>query len=110
MNRYSGLWALFTGGAVLALLLVILQPATTPAECPNYGAAGNASPFKDAAWDMWFPLLALGWVVLVLIEQVLPRTRRHRGGASGAARAAGVVMASVAGSCCLVGPFLVMCR
>ncbi|MER7457940.1 hypothetical protein [Micromonospora sp. NPDC126480] len=109
-SRLSGFWACLIGGAVIASLLMVLDPITRAEDCPNYGGNGNASAFDNAAWDLWFPLVLLGWLVLVLLEQTLPVTRRHRGGTDIAVRAASALSLSVVISCCLVLNVSVVCR
>ncbi|MFY1693201.1 hypothetical protein [Plantactinospora sp. WMMB782] len=83
------------------VLLLVLDPITRYEDCPNYGGNGNASSFDNPAWDLLFPLVLLGWLAMVVVEQTLPVTRRHRGGADVAVRAASAVTLSVLGSCCL---------
>ena len=106
----SGLWSAVVGGLLLVLLLVVLDPITRFEDCPNYGGNGNASSFSNPAWDLYLPLLTLCWVVLVIVEQALPVTWRHR------SRLAGWVRAAVAGagvtitSCCVVGSIVTVCR
>ena len=98
------------GGLLLVVLLLFLQPVTRFEDCPNYGANGNASAFANPAWDFLFPLLTLGWVVLIVMEQVLPVTWRGRTRLDGWLRATVAVSVSIVGSCSLVSSFLVLCR
>ena len=88
----------------------LLQPVTRFEDCSNYGANGNASAFANPAWDLLFPLLTLGWVVLIVMEQVLPVTWRGRTRLDGWLRATVAVSVSIVGSCSLVSSFLVLCR
>jgi hypothetical protein len=106
----SGLWSCVAGGLLIVVLLLFLQPATRLQECPNYGGNGNASAFPNDYWDLLFPLLMLGWVVLVVTEQALPVTWRHRSRLEGSVRAAVAVTAATVASCCLAGSFAAMCR
>ncbi|GIG86236.1 hypothetical protein [Plantactinospora endophytica] len=109
-SRLSGFWVCLVGGAVIALLLTVLDPVTRYQDCPNYGGNGNASAFDNAAWDLWFPLVLLGWLVLVVLEQMLPVTWRHRGGPDIAVRAASAVALSISTSCCLFLNVAVVCH
>ncbi len=102
-SRLSGCWAFLTGGAAITLLLVVLDPITRPEDCANYGGNGNASAFDDPGWDLGLLAILLSWVVLVTVEQVLPVTRRHRGGAAVAVRGVCALALTVVAAC---GPFL----
>ncbi|MFI7543594.1 hypothetical protein [Actinoplanes sp. NPDC049599] len=110
----SGLWSCVVGGLLLVLLLIVLDPVLRVEDCPNHGGSfsgsGGASAFADPAWDFFFPLLALGWVVLVVMEQALPVTWRGRSRLEGWVRAGVAVMASMAASCLLALSFAVVCR
>jgi hypothetical protein len=106
----GGFWAFLLGGLALVVTLVVAHPVVDPSRCPNAGAAGNASAFADPSWDVRLPLLVLGWLVLVAIEQTLPTTWRHRTGATVTLRAALAVSVAVAGSCFLVVPLETVCR
>ncbi|WP_157408411.1 hypothetical protein [Actinoplanes sp. N902-109] len=106
----SGLWTAVAGAPVYVLLLLVAHPITRVEDCSNYGAAGNASAFANSSWDLWLPLIALGWLLVVLIEQALPVTWRHRGGGEVAVRALTALVGSLAWSCCLTLPFLGMCH
>ncbi|PZV92672.1 hypothetical protein SAMN05443287_108189 [Micromonospora phaseoli] len=106
----SGFWTCLVGGAVIATLLMVLDPIMRYEECPNYGGNGNASAFDNPAWEFWFPIVLLGWLVLVVLEQTLPVTRRHRSGAEVAVRAASAFTLSVLISCCLFLNVAVVCR
>jgi hypothetical protein len=68
----AGFWALLVGGALLIMLTVALRPVTDVRDCPNYGGSGNASAFPDEVWDLFYPLLLLGWLCAVVLEQLLP--------------------------------------
>ncbi|MEV6370844.1 hypothetical protein AB0L86_28545 [Micromonospora musae] len=109
-SRLSGLWACFVGGALLALLLAILDPITRREDCPNYGGNGNASSYANPAWDLYLPLLLLGWMVLIVVEQALPITRRNRDRFDVATRAAAAVGISLVSSCCFILPIQIVCR
>jgi hypothetical protein len=98
------------GGVVVAAVLVYAHPIVDPAHCPNAGAAGNASAFADPAWDLRLPVLMLGWLLLVGVEQVLPTTWRHRDGAAVALRAALALTTAVVASCFVVLPLETVCH
>lgn len=102
-SRLSGFWACATGGAAIMLLLVVLDPKTRPEECSNYGGNGNASAFDNPGWDLGLLAILLSWIVLVTVEQVLPVTRRHRGGVAVVVRGVCALALTVVASC---GPFL----
>jgi hypothetical protein len=106
----SGFWACLTGGVGIAVLLVVLDPAMRTESCSNYGGNGNASAFGDTDWDLWFPLVLLGWWALIVMEQVLPVTRRQRGGVEVAARGVWALALAVVGSCCLMLKLVTMCH
>lgn len=88
-------------------LVVALDPITRPEDCPNQ--TGNASVFSNPAWDLYLPMMALGWVVLIIVEQALPLTRRNRSRIAIAARAATAVVLSLVGSCCVLPLIMVGC-
>lgn len=92
------------------LLLVFLDPVMRVEDCPNYGANGNASAFSDADWDLWFPLVLLSWLTLIVLEQALPVTRRHRGGVEVAARGVCAFALALVSSCCLFLDLSVVCH
>jgi hypothetical protein len=106
----SGLWSFIVGGVGLVALTVGLDPITRPEDCPNYGGNGNASAFSNPVWDLYLPILALGWVVLVVLEQALPVTRRNRSRIDIATRAATVVILSLVGSCGLLPWLMIVCH
>ncbi|WP_230688908.1 hypothetical protein ACN26Y_07130 [Micromonospora sp. WMMD558] len=106
----AGFWSFLAGGLVLVAVIVALDPITRREECPNYGAAGNASAFADPVWDLYLPLMAIAWISFVAVEQTLPVTRRHRSRAAWAARAAAALVLAVVGSCCLVVPLGIVCH
>ena len=47
-------------------------------DCPNYGGNGNASDFSNEMWDLYYPLLLLGWLAAIVAEQVLSVTWNGR--------------------------------
>ncbi|MEV6304221.1 hypothetical protein AB0M02_32780 [Actinoplanes sp. NPDC051861] len=98
----KGFWALVTGGAGVLVLLLVLRPIVDQRDCPNFGAAGNASAFPDAAWDLRFPLVLLVWVALVIVEQVLPPRN--------AGRALAAISLVLVASCCLGASLGTVCR
>ncbi|MFI5934054.1 hypothetical protein [Actinoplanes sp. NPDC051494] len=106
----SGFWSVLAGAVFLAGLLIWLHPVVDPGECPNLGGNGNASAFADPVWDSYLPVLALGWVILVLAEQALPVTWRGRGGAEVAVRGGTAVLGTITLCCCVLVPFLTVCR
>ena len=106
----GGFWALLTGGLVLLGVLAYAHPILDPSRCPNAGAAGNGSAFADPSWDLRLPVLVLGWLALVAVEQALPTTWRHRTAAAVTARAATALSLVVAASCVLVVPLETVCR
>jgi hypothetical protein len=109
-TRLGGFWTVLVGGGVIALLLTGLDPVMRQEDCPNYGAAGNASAFDNPDWDFYFPLVLLGWTALVVVEQVLPVTWRHRAGAALAVRVTSALLLSMSSSCCLFFHLAVVCH
>ena len=110
MIRFSGFWALLTGGAAIAVLLAVLDPITRPQDCANYGGNGNASVFDNPDWDLWFSLILVCWLAAIVVEQALPVTRRHRGGVEVAARALGAITLAIVSSCYLFLRVAVLCH
>jgi hypothetical protein len=106
----SGLWACLVGGAFIAGLLAYLDPAREWEECPTYGGSGDSSAFENADWDLYFPLVLTGWVYLVVIEQALPITYRHRRRAIAVARGILAVAGTLLVSCYLLASVLLVCR
>jgi hypothetical protein len=106
----GGFWAFLAGGVVMAVVLIYAHPIVDPAQCPNAHAAGNASAFADPAWDLRLPVLMLGWLLLIALEQALPTTWRHRDGPAVALRAALALTTAVAASCFVVLPLEVVCH
>lgn len=109
-SRLDGFWALLVGGALLTVLTVALQPVTDVRECPNYGGSGNASAFPDEIWDLYYPLLLLGWLLAVVVEQLLPISWNGRKPGLVVARALVAVMSALTASCCGGLNLLVLCR
>lgn len=85
-----------------------LDPVTVVEDCPNYGANGNASAFPDRKWDLYLPVLALGWITATIAEQFLPFVRRGPG--DSIARATAAISIAVFASCCGIGRLLIMCH
>jgi hypothetical protein len=106
----AGFWSVAAGGAVLITVILVLDPISSQEDCPNYHAAGNASAYADPAWDLYLPMMALAWVVLVVVEQFLPVTGRHRGPEERAVRALSALLLTVVASCCLIGPSAIVCH
>ena len=73
-SALAGFWAALCGGVLMTVLTVALQPATDVRGCSNYGGNGNGTAFSDSMWDLVYPLLLLGWLVAVIVEQLLPVT------------------------------------
>ena len=109
-SRFSGLRAFLIGGAVIGVLLLVLDPVMRQQDCPNYGANGNASAFRDPMWELYLPALTFVWWVVVIVEQMLPVTQRGRSGAGNAVRALAAVILSTVVMCCVVFPLLVVCH
>jgi hypothetical protein len=106
----GGFWAFLAGGVALLIVLIVEQPIVDPARCPNAGGAGNASAFADPAWDLYLPMLVLGWLILVALEQVFPTTWRHRSASAVTLRAALALTLVVVASCVLLVPLETVCR
>ena len=70
----AGFRAALGGGLLMTVLTIALQPATDVRGCSNYGGNGNGTAFSDGIWDLIYPLLLLGWLVAVIVEQLLPVT------------------------------------
>jgi hypothetical protein len=81
------------------MLTVALRPATDVRDCPNYGGSGNASAFTNEIWDLFYPLLLLGWLCAVVVEQVLPVTWNGRKAGLIVARALLAVTIALTVSC-----------
>ncbi|MER7005881.1 hypothetical protein ABT297_22970 [Dactylosporangium sp. NPDC000555] len=109
-SRLSGWWACLVGGAVMASLLVFLDPILHQQDCPNAGGNGNASAFANSDWDFYLPLVMIGWAFLVIMEQALPVTWRGRSRLNAAVRAATAVAVSLSGSCWLFLQLATVCR
>ena len=106
----SGFRVLILGGIVLIGLLLYLRPATDVTQCPNYGGNGNASAFPDERWDGYLILGIPVWLLFIGLEQILPVTARGRSGAAVVGRAIIALMVAVLGSCCGLGPLLILCH
>ncbi|MFI1192714.1 hypothetical protein ACH4T9_05525 [Micromonospora sp. NPDC020750] len=109
-SRLSGFRVCLLGGAFFLALLAVLQPITRYEDCPNYGGNGNASAFANPAWDFYLMVLLFGWLVLVVLEQTLSITRRGRGRADFALRAAGAITLTTIASCGLFVNVAVLCH
>lgn len=101
---------MIVGGIGLVALIVALNPITRQEDCPNYHAAGNASAFANPVWDLYLPLMALGWLVLIILEQALPSTWRHRTRIDIVTRAVSALGLAIVASCCLIPWFLLVCH
>jgi hypothetical protein len=106
----AGFWALLVGGVLLALLTLVLQPATDVTGCSNYGGNGNGTAFSDGIWDLYYPLLLLIWLLAVIVEQLLPVTWNGRKAAPIIARALLAIMTALTASCCAAFQLLLLCH
>ena len=106
----AGFWALLVGGALLAVLTVALRPITDVRDCSNYGGSGNASAFPDEIWDLYYPLVLLGWLSAVVVEQLLPVTWNGRRTGAIVARGLLAVAITVTASCCAGVQLLSLCH
>ncbi|GID91416.1 hypothetical protein ACFQFC_10535 [Amorphoplanes digitatis] len=106
----AGYWALLVGGALIAVLTVALRPITDVRDCPNYGGSGNASAFPDEIWDLGYPLLLLGWLLSVVVEQLLPVTWNGREAGLIVVRALSAFMIAVIVSCGAAFKLLLLCH
>jgi hypothetical protein len=106
----AGFWALLVGGALLTILTMALGPATDVRDCPNVGGNGNASAFPDERWDLLYPLLLLGWLSAVVVEQVLPVTGNGRRAWLIVARALLAVTVALTASCGAGVTLLALCH
>jgi hypothetical protein len=95
----AGFRAVLGGGVLLVALTVALRPATDVRGCSNYGGNGNGTAFADGIWDLIYPLLLLGWLVAVVLEQLLPVTWKGRTAGLIAIRAVVAVTIVVVVSC-----------
>lgn len=95
----SGLWVLLGGGVLWVLAYAWLEhthhwirflSVHDSRDCPN--STGDGGPF--AAGELELGLLALGfvWLLLVLVEQLLPWTWRNRHPLTNVVRGAGAVL------------------
>jgi hypothetical protein len=98
------------GGALVMMLTVALRPATDVRDCPNYGGNGNASAFPNEIWDLFYPLLLLGWLVAVVVEQLLPVTWNGRKAGLIVARALFAVTITLTASCGAGFKLLLLCH
>lgn len=105
-----GLWSFTVGGLFLGGLLLVLDPATELAECPQYIAGGNGdfSAFRDPSWDFYLPGLAFVWITATVVEQVLGFARGSR--VDTTVRATAAICLSIVVSCCGIVPLLFTCR
>ncbi|MER5701034.1 hypothetical protein ABT023_03620 [Micromonospora sp. NPDC002296] len=71
---------------------------------------GNASTFANPAWDFYLTAMLFGWLVLVVLEQTLSITRRGRGRAHFALRAASAITLTTIASCGLFVNVAVLCH
>ncbi len=98
-SALAGFRAVLGGGVLMTVLTVALQPATDVRGCSNYGGNGNGTAFSDEIWDLYYPLLLLGWLVAVIVEQLLPVTWNGRKGSSTIIRALLAVTIVVVAAC-----------
>ncbi|TWG09443.1 hypothetical protein, partial [Actinoplanes teichomyceticus] len=106
----AGFWALLVGGVLVTVLTVALRPATDVRDCPNYGGNGNASAFPDEIWDLYYPLILLGWLLAVVVEQLVPVTWNGRRAGPIVVRALLAVMIALTASCCAAVKLLTLCH
>jgi hypothetical protein len=106
----SGFWSMLVGGAAIVALLVFLSPMTSRSDCPNALGNGNASAFADPRWDLYLPLVLLGWILLIVVEQFLPVSHRGRTRSVAALRGVAALALSVTVSCCLFLQVATVCR
>lgn len=107
----GGFRALLVGAVGFFILWQVLQPITEPEDCPNYGGSGSGSTsaFSDPAWSFYLPMLLFGWIVLVILEQVLPSTWDYRSRWIGALRATAAILIVLVASCFIGVPPLLVC-
>jgi hypothetical protein len=101
-SALSGLWVLVVGGAAIVLLLLFLDPIVSTTNCLNHGGNGHAGACAEPDWDFLLMLLLPGWILLVVVEQVLPVTWRHRSRLAASTRALTAVVLALIGSCFLL--------
>ncbi|MFI1994452.1 hypothetical protein [Actinoplanes sp. NPDC020271] len=109
-SALAGFWALLCGGVLMTVLTVALQPATDVRGCSNYGGNGNGTAFSDGIWDLIYPLLLLGWLAAVIVEQLLPVTWNGRKAGSIIVRAVLAVATVVVISCGAELNLLALCH
>ncbi|GIE44767.1 hypothetical protein Alo02nite_76650 [Actinoplanes lobatus] len=106
----SGFRVLIGGTIGFVVLLLILDPVTRQEDCQNYHAAGNASVFDDERWDLFFLAAPVFWILLIIVEQLLPWTWRGRSGWEITARGLGAVLIAMLLSCALFLRLLGLCH
>ncbi|MEV0902465.1 hypothetical protein [Actinoplanes sp. NPDC049802] len=106
----SGFRVLLGGAAGFIALLLILSPGHQQEDCSNYGGNGNGTLFDDERWDLFFLVAPLFWIMLIVVEQLLPWTWRGRSGWAVTARGLGAVLIAVLLSCTLMLRLLVLCH
>ncbi|MEV6345505.1 hypothetical protein [Actinoplanes sp. NPDC051851] len=109
-SRLAGFRALLLGGVLIALLTVILHPATDRTGCSNYGGNGNGTAFSDDRWDLFYPLILLLWLSTVIVEQFLPSTRSGRGTGWTVARGFLAIMLTISTCCVAELKVLALCH
>jgi len=92
----GGLWAFLGGGMVMAVTVLLLHPVTRQQDCPN--------------WDLYLPMMALGWLALIVAEQVLPIAWRNRPVWMVAGRGLAALLTAGTLSCCGLLPLETLCH
>src|SRR5690349_15641272 len=85
------------------------DPVTRQEDCPNYGAAGNASPFDNPNWDGYLVLAVIGWFSAGLIEVGIMASSGGRDRVDVELRATCVFILTILISCQCLG-LLIVCH
>jgi hypothetical protein len=109
LSVVDGFWAFVIGGTAITSTLLSLDPVTRQEDCPNFGAAGNASAFDNPNWDGYLVLAVIIWFSAVFIEVGLLATSRRRRAADVALRATCVLTLTILISCQCLG-LLIVCN